>query len=367
MRWLRWLTSVRRNRRGDVPRPSWLTYLVTYRCNARCGMCDSWKLDPGRELSVEEVDGLFRQLKRLDVVRFSGGEPFLRKDLPDLAGVAMRRLRPAGVAISTNGSFPDRVLSLARGFAAPKRLWIQVSLDGLPATHDANRGAGATFEKAMATLHGLTELRDSGVTVSVNHTVISDESMDESRELQARLDEIDVPMHTVLAYEDSAMYGQDRNGSAAGDLLGAAYPLHPAIDRGKARRFAAEELERAEVLKDRGLRRAKRYYLTGLLNRLGEPPRAFPDPRCVALRSHLRLLPDGSVPVCQFNTNRVGNAVDEGFERLWHGESCRKWRRWVDACDGCWAECEVLPSAIYTGDLLRALGRPEPARLAADR
>ena len=28
-------------------------------------------------------------------------------------------------------------------------------------------------------------------------------------------------------------------------------------------------------------------------------------------------------------------------------------------CAGCWAECEVLPSAAYTGDLLRhALRRP---------
>lgn len=24
-----------------------------------------------------------------------------------------------------------------------------------------------------------------------------------------------------------------------------------------------------------------------------------------------------------------------------------------NACPGCWAECEVMPSAIYTGDLVR--------------
>ena len=28
-------------------------------------------------------------------------------------------------------------------------------------------------------------------------------------------------------------------------------------------------------------------------------------------------------------------------------------REWVDRCPGCWAECEVLPNAIYSGDLLR--------------
>ena len=29
-------------------------------------------------------------------------------------------------------------------------------------------------------------------------------------------------------------------------------------------------------------------------------------------------------------------------------------RGWVDRCPGCWAECEVVPNAIYTGDVLRA-------------
>ena len=32
--------SIAKNRVGAVPRPSWCTYLVSYRCNARCGMCD---------------------------------------------------------------------------------------------------------------------------------------------------------------------------------------------------------------------------------------------------------------------------------------------------------------------------------------
>jgi hypothetical protein len=61
------------------------------------------------------------------------------------------------------------------------------------------------------------------------------------------------------------------------------------------------------------------------------------------------------VPVCQFNGERVGNLRDQLFADVWRGAAAVESRRWVDACTGCWAECEVLPSAIYTGDLLRAL------------
>jgi pyruvate-formate lyase-activating enzyme len=61
-----------------VPRPGWCTYLVTYRCNARCGMCDSWRMKPGTELAPSDVARVFERIGALDIVRLSGGEPFLR-------------------------------------------------------------------------------------------------------------------------------------------------------------------------------------------------------------------------------------------------------------------------------------------------
>jgi MoaA/NifB/PqqE/SkfB family radical SAM enzyme len=79
----------------------------------------------------------------------------------------------------------------------------------------------------------------------------------------------------------------------------------------------------------------------------------------VALRSHLRLLPDGGVPVCQFNTEQVGNLLHEDFDTVWHSAAARSQREWVDACSGCWAECEVMPNAIFSGDIIKetVLGR----------
>jgi MoaA/NifB/PqqE/SkfB family radical SAM enzyme len=59
------------------------------------------------------------------------------------------------------------------------------------------------------------------------------------------------------------------------------------------------------------------------------------------------------VPVCQFNTETVGSLRDQSFEDVWQNEQTKASRQWVDACVGCWAECEVMPSAIYSGDMLR--------------
>jgi hypothetical protein len=66
-------------------------------------------------------------------------------------------------------------------------------------------------------------------------------------------------------------------------------------------------------------------------------------------------LPDGRVPVCQFNTETIGSLLDQSLEELWGSDQALASRGWVDRCPGCWAECEVIPNAVYTGDMLRAL------------
>ena len=99
-------------------------------------------------------------------------------------------------------------------------------------------------------------------------------------------------------------------------------------------------------------RLAKRYYLLGIRYRL-LADKGTPNPKCVALNSHLRLLPDGRVPTCQFNTISVGNLCHDDFADPWSSSRTQKQRDWVNKCLGCWAESEVLPRAIFTGDLLQ--------------
>ncbi|HEY4394497.1 MAG TPA: radical SAM protein [Polyangia bacterium] len=348
--------TVLQNHAGSVPaRPSWCTFLVCYRCNARCKMCDSWRVKPGRELTPAQVDEVFAKVGRLDVVRITGGEPFLREDLLDVVRAVIARSDPFVLHVTTNGSFPDRVAAFVDALQREghgERLAFMVSLDGMPEEHDQNRGDDVTFDTAVETIRRLV---GRGVRVAVNHTVISPRSLEDNTAIRDTLRPLGVDVHSVLAYSDSAMYSIKLRGTRAEHLIvPRGYPLHPSLAEADVIGFVERELAEAEKLRWRE-RVGKRYYLRGLLARLRGEERPSPHPKCVALRSHLRLLPDGRVPVCQFNTETVGNLATDAFDEVWGSPAAEKARAWVDACPGCWAECEVIPSGIYTGDIARAL------------
>jgi MoaA/NifB/PqqE/SkfB family radical SAM enzyme len=318
-------------------------------------MCDSWRLKPGSELTVIQIEEVFAKIGQLDVVRLTGGEPFLREDMLDIARAVLSRSQPFVLHVTTNGSFPDRVAGMVEGLKADGRaqaLAVMVSLDGMPEEHDTNRGRDVTFDRAIDTVRVLVA---HGIRVSVNHTVISPRSLEDNAAIRAKLEPLGVDVHSVLAYSDSAMYSLKLRGTRAEHLIvPRGYPLHPSLEGADVLGFVERELLAAEKLKPRE-RIGKRYYLRGLRSRLRGDADPAPRPRCVAVRSHLRLLPDGRVPVCQFNTETIGDLRADSFENVWGSAEAQQARSWVDACPGCWAECEVVPSAVYTGDIVRAV------------
>ncbi len=304
----RYALTVLKNQFGGTPKPGYVTYLVSYRCNARCGMCDSWRMRPGPELTVAQARQVFQKLGPLDAVRLSGGEPFLRPDFQELAIAVFESAVPRVLHITTNGSFPDRACDLVRAFPRPERLWFMVSLDGAEETHDRNRGPRVSYRTALESIRRLAGLRDRGIQVSVNHTVISSRSLADAEELREELADLEVDIQTVLAYAESSMYSlANRGKKATHAIVPRGYPLHPDLADADTTSFVERELERAELLSTPAMQLGKRYYLKGLLARLRDEPDPRPQPKCVALRSHLRLLPDGRVPVCQFNTEVVGS------------------------------------------------------------
>ena len=59
---LGFLKSVWRNRRQETDLPRFLTYIVTFTCNARCIMCDSWKKPSPDDLELGEIERIFDEL-----------------------------------------------------------------------------------------------------------------------------------------------------------------------------------------------------------------------------------------------------------------------------------------------------------------
>jgi len=351
MRTLSLFRDIWRHRRGLSTPPRFLTYLVTFRCNARCVMCDCWKKPSPDELTLAEIEAIFAQLPRLDAVRLSGGEPFLRPDFPRIAALALERLQPRFLHVTTNGFLTRQVVEFCERRPRSAPLVLLVSLDGTEAKHNEVRGRPRAWDHTFATVRELApRQRELGLRLQVNQTIVDRDGLEEHRKLRRLLEPLGVPVNGVVAYATSATYSVRAETEMAPTAPGEFTTFGDL-----SREFAGELI--AEIEAGLGRRRwaerlAKGYYLDGMGNRLLEG-KASPNPSCVALNAHLRLLPNGDVPVCQFNTRTVGNLRRQRFAEVWTGEPVQRGREWVSRCAGCWAECEVLPNALYSGDLVR--------------
>lgn len=141
---------------------------TTRRCNLKCIHCYAHAKDIpfDNELTTEEGKRLIDDLAGfgVPVILFSGGEPMVRKDLPDLAGYAVNKGIRA--VISTNGT-----LITAEKAKILKDIglsYVGVSLDGMEEIHDKFRGVKGAFRKAM---EGIRNCQDAGIKVGLRFTI----------------------------------------------------------------------------------------------------------------------------------------------------------------------------------------------------
>ena len=147
-----------------------LFWETTAACNLRCRHCRRGEARataaPGELTTGEAVEfirGVASWCKPLLVM--SGGEPFTRGDIVELAACASECGLP--VAVATNGTISDSGVAAALKKAGVRR--VSVSVDGVSAvTHDRIRGVAGAFEGAV---RGLRTLRVAGLSTQVNMTV----------------------------------------------------------------------------------------------------------------------------------------------------------------------------------------------------
>lgn len=148
----------------STPPPLRVAWEITRRCDQVCEHCvnRSGKKIPG-ELTEAEATDVCTQLIQWGVreVAFTGGEPYLRADL----AARIRQLRQGGLSVTlqTGGRMFDA--RRARRLADAGLGLVGVSVDGLEATHDQQRGWKGSFQSAA---RAISAARDSGMLVSVN-------------------------------------------------------------------------------------------------------------------------------------------------------------------------------------------------------
>ncbi len=182
---------------------------MTRRCNLKCVHCyaQAKDIEFENELSTEEGKALIDDLAQFGspVILFSGGEPTLRKDLPELAAYARKKGMRA--VISTNGTLIDR--NLAKKLKDVGLSYVGVSLDGIRETNDRFRGMKGAFDAALKGLHNCQE---EGIKVGLRFT-INKQNVRDIPAIFDLLEEEKIPRicfyHLVYAGRGSKMVNED--------------------------------------------------------------------------------------------------------------------------------------------------------------
>ena len=329
------------------PLPFKLTFILTYRCDCRCQMCNIWKRKVENEMTAEEVARFFAENRGFSWVNLSGGEIFTRRDLQEIAESVIRSNRDLYLLdFPTTGQQTEKIVSGVEQILAkdPPRLLVTCSLDGAGKKHDEVRRRKDAFENVTNTYEALRGLgaKNLGVFFGVTLSRFNQGELFQIYEsVRERLPWITVrDFHVNLAQESAHYYqnqgmGLPREEEALRDmdafLLKKGLPLHPVA-----------------WLESRYQRLLRRFYRTG----------KSPLP-CKALSSSVFIDPHWTIYPCSMWDAPLGNLRDTGFrlKPIWDAAETRARRLEIkeEKCPHCWTPCEAYQTVL--GNLPRALRR----------
>ena len=138
-----------------VSHPVLCNYYVTYRCNAKCSFCDIWE-KPSPYITLEQVAQNLKALKKLgvNVIDFTGGEPLLHRQLPEM----LRLARSMGfiTTVTTNGLLYPKNAQALKGLVD----MLHFSLDSAHRhEHDTGRGVPC-FDFVLESIRVARELKE---------------------------------------------------------------------------------------------------------------------------------------------------------------------------------------------------------------
>ena len=158
--------------------PISIVHFLTNRCNARCSFCfidfDDENTFKG-ELTIDEIKNLTKTFgNSLLNVNFTGGEPFARKDITEIAKIYLDNTTIQSIYVTTNGSLPDRAFRFAKeisDYSKDVELTFQISIDDFSANHDKVRKIDGLFKNCIETYNKIKGLDNPRVSPLISITV----------------------------------------------------------------------------------------------------------------------------------------------------------------------------------------------------
>lgn len=293
------------------------TVIVTYRCNAKCTMCNRYKVPskPEEEISIETI----KKLPEMYFTNITGGEPFIRDDLKDIVRELLKK--SDRIVISTNGYFTDRIVELCKEFP---QVGIRISIEGLEKTNNEIRGLDDGFNRGYTTLKKLVDMgmKDVGFGMTVQ-----DRNAADLVPLYNISDELGMEFATASLH--NSFYFVESN-NIIKDRLTVAQNFEDLVNR---------------LLDSNSPKKWFRAYFNhGLINYIFSQKRLLP---CDMSFDTFFIDPYGDVMPCNGTKEKqvMGNLNRQSWEELWNSEQAEKVRSFVRNCDrNCWMIGSVSPA-----------------------
>ena len=331
--------------RLSITNPTDAVVAVTYDCDARCLMCNIWKNPPTEIMPPKTFGKLPTSLKTINV---SGGEPFLRDDLPEIVRCIKDACPSSRIIISTNSLQPERVALMTREMLkGDPTIGLGISLDGIGKMHDAMRGVKGAFDKVMQTLdlakrEGVRNIRFAFTATSRNILHLQ-AVLQLSRQKKVEF--------TCAIAQNSQHYFKTESNRGIDDLDELKHQFNHLV---------SEQLAGLHPK-----RWARAYFARGVYEFATDRKRLL---ECRAGSDFFFLDPTGDVYCCNVLPGVMGNLAATDFSTLWASAQADSVREKVARCqEGCWMVCTArtvirrhpfsVARWVLTSKLARALGK----------
>ena len=299
--------------------------ITTYRCNAKCGMCDIWKYPskPSEEFKPEILEKLPSGIKKLNV---TGGEPTLRSDIDDIVAIAAKKSH--GVEISTNGYFTAVLDRVTKNYPD---IGVRISIEGLPEMNDRLRGIPNGFDHAM---RSYLKLRDNGVRNLGFAMTISGENCRDLLPVYKMCSALGCQLANAVVHNSFYFHKSDNKVENVSEVEQAMQEFIQALLNSK----------RKQLIKGRFKDWLRAYINNGLLLHLKGETRTLP---CGAATDSFFLDPFGRVLACNGSVEPMimGDLTTHSFEEIWNSDQARKIREQVNTCkQNCWMTGTAVPA-----------------------
>lgn len=280
-------------------------------------MCDCYKdpTKPSEEITLDTI----KKLPEMEFTNITGGEPFIRKDLPDIVRELYKKTNR--IVISTNGYFKDRIIELCKEFP---QIGIRISIEGLQETNDAIRGIPDGFNRGYGALKTLVEMGHKDVGFGMT---VQDMNCEDLVPLYDISNELGMEFATATLHNSFYFRKTDNK---IDDKLKVAKNFEKLIN---------------ELLKSSSPKKWFRAYFNhGLINYIYGQDRLLP---CDMSKNAFFIDPFGDVIPCNGMAKKavMGNLVEQTWDELWNSEQADKVRCQTKNCDRqCWMIGSASPA-----------------------